>query len=95
LIEINASFFSFPIILVLEAKFWFDATAHCAFCCRPTAVALSFKAKEWERPPIIGNGLKNVSSGRARLQMTACVNNTPVWVEFGLSVLRGSSFRPT
>jgi hypothetical protein len=50
--------------------------------------------KRWRLRPTIGNGLKNASSGRARLQTTACANNMPAWVKFGLSVLRGRSFSP-
>lgn len=39
----------------------------------------------------IGNGLRNVLIGHARLQMAACASNMPAWVRFGLSTLRGMS----
>jgi len=52
-------------------------------------------AKRWRRLPTTGNGLRNVLSGHALLQITVCASNTPAWVEFGLSVLRRPSAGPT
>jgi hypothetical protein len=51
-------------------------------------------AKRWQQPLTIGNGLKSVSSGRAKPLMRACANNTPAWAGFGLSTRRGLSFGP-
>ena len=47
--------------------------------------------KRWQRPLTIGNGLKSVSSGRAKPLTRACASNMPAWVRFGLSTLRGLS----
>ena len=42
----------------------------------------------------IGNGLRNVLIGHARLQMAACATNTQKWANIGLNRLRGLSLLP-